>query len=109
MGKLSDLLMKMQTCRPVMHCRCTETEAAALIVPVLRALAYLQDQSLVHGAICPSNIYITGTGQVKLGGIGSISFPELRSKNGSALTGWPWPPEHQQQQGKPMEPSPKLD
>ena len=92
-GRLSDLLIRLQSSRSHLNWRCTEGEVAALMVPVLRGLAYLQDQSLVHGMICPASVYIDASGRVKLGGIGEISFPELRSKNSTTGSDWPWPPE----------------
>lgn len=41
-------------------------EATALILPVLNALQLVHSQGMIHGNICPENIFITADGKVKL-------------------------------------------
>lgn len=49
-------------------------EAIALILPVLNSLQLVHSQGMIHGDICPENIFITTDGRVKL-----INFAAYRT------------------------------
>jgi formylglycine-generating enzyme required for sulfatase activity len=62
----------------------SEQEALALARPLLDALAYLHDQSVVHRDVKPANIYVTEDGQPILLDFGAVSRDALGSEGYAA-------------------------
>jgi len=93
--------------RPVMERlgRLAPGEAAALAIPVLRALAFAHQQNIVHRDIKPDNIMITRHGQVKVADFGvakDLSDTSTFTRPGVVM-GTPWYMAPEQSAGQPVD------
>lgn len=62
-------------------------EAAALLVPVARALQYAHQQKIVHRDVKPENILINDSGQPMLSDFGILKFVDVEESQGLTGTG----------------------
>ena len=62
-------------------------EAAAILAPIARALAYAHQQKIVHRDIKPANILLNETGQAMLSDFGILKLMDLEESHGLTGTG----------------------
>lgn len=63
------------------------TEAAAMLVPVARALQHAHQQKIVHRDVKPENILINDSGQPMLSDFGILKFVDVEESQGLTGTG----------------------
>lgn len=62
------------------------TEAASLLLPIARALAYAHENRIVHRDVKPSNILIDENNQLKLADFGIVKFLEVEETHDTTGT-----------------------